>query len=115
MKRILAVGFSVCLLCSLWGCAKTDDPYVPTGNGLTVEEDYTAGDQIQSGTDQVLSLTYYPAPIIASVAIPRLCSTTSKSRRKALIGPISISITFFILIFLGLLVKLAHEGCSTQL
>ncbi len=60
MKRILAVGFSVCLLCSLWGCAKTDDPYVPTGNGLTVEEDYTAGDQIQSGTDQVLSLTYYP-------------------------------------------------------
>ena len=63
MKRITALLLSfitVLSLCS--GCGQDDTPYVPTGDGLTWDEDYT-GPAVTNKTEeeeQVLTLTYYP-------------------------------------------------------
>lgn len=61
MKRLFA--FILCLLvCPLWGCSTNDTPYVPTGNGLTMEEhtpqDTTAPED--ETAEQELVLVYYP-------------------------------------------------------
>lgn len=63
MKRLLAI-----LLClSLWagllvGCGASSDAYVPTGDGLTWDEDYTGpvNTTPSTDTDQQLTLTWYP-------------------------------------------------------
>ena len=40
MKRLFAVILCLCLV--LCGCGTADDnPYTPTGNGLTYDENYT--------------------------------------------------------------------------
>ena len=63
MKRVTALLLSFIIvlgLCS--GCGQGDTPYVPTGDGLTWDEDYT-GPTVTPETDeeeQVLTLTYYP-------------------------------------------------------
>ena len=59
MKRILALIF--CLILLLCGC-QTDRVYVPTGDGLTWDEDYTGPvyTQPQEEMEQNLILTYYP-------------------------------------------------------
>ena len=63
MKRILSLLLSFIMVASLFcGCSREDDPYVPTGDGLTWDEDYT-GPTVEHHTDdteQVLNLTYYP-------------------------------------------------------
>lgn len=59
MKRLLAL--LLCLCIALCGCAKQSGQYVPTGDGLSYEEDYT-GPQNTPQTDnkvQSLSLPYY--------------------------------------------------------
>ena len=60
MKRLFAVILCLCLV--LCGCGTADDnPYTPTGNGLTYDENYT-GPQTTPGTEetaQTLSLPYY--------------------------------------------------------
>jgi len=58
MKRLLAALLCVLLLC---GCA-SETTYVPTGDGLTWDEDYTGPVYTHPEEDgeQVLTLTYYP-------------------------------------------------------
>ena len=63
MKRLLALFFCIILTAGLFsGCGSEETPYVPTGDGLTWDEDYTgpvnSGEQLPS--DQALKLTYYP-------------------------------------------------------
>ena len=64
MKRIFALLLCGVMLASLLaGCdTQSDTPYVPTGDGLTWDEDYTGPTPGRSETDdtQVLNLTYYP-------------------------------------------------------
>ncbi len=62
MKRILAI-----LLCTafvlglLGGCGGSGDAYVPTGDGLTWDEDHLANtDSTEEPSEQELTLTYYP-------------------------------------------------------
>ena len=56
MKRILGIFLCVCLL--LAGCGTQKDPYVATGDGLTLDEITTpTGSAI---TEQTMSLAYYP-------------------------------------------------------
>lgn len=60
MKRLLAL--LLCLCIALCGCAKQTGEYVPTGDGLSYDEDYT-GPQNKPQTEekaQDLSLPYYP-------------------------------------------------------
>lgn len=61
MKKFMA--FSLCLvvlISLLGGCGKTEDPYIPTGDGLSQDTDYITGNQ-GAATDgtQELKLTYY--------------------------------------------------------
>ena len=60
MKRILIV-LACLLVCVLSGCSSDETPYVPTGDGLSWEEDSqkdtTAPTQVQ---EQELVLVYYP-------------------------------------------------------
>ena len=58
MKRFIALFLCALLLA---GCA-SEKPYVPTGDGLTWDEDYTGPvyTQPQQEGEQTLSLTYYP-------------------------------------------------------
>ena len=59
MKRFLALMLCLCLL--LTGCAGKNGDYIPTGDGLSYEEDYT-GPQNKPQTEetaQSLSLPYY--------------------------------------------------------
>ena len=63
MKRTVALLLSFIMvlgLCS--GCGRDDTPYVPTGDGLTWDQDYTGPTVTAAGEEeeQVLTLTYYP-------------------------------------------------------
>ena len=62
MKRLLALLLTVTLSVGLLsGCGTEDDPYVPTGHGLTWDEDYTGpGSYTPELEDQTMKLTYYP-------------------------------------------------------
>lgn len=63
MKRIFTVLLCVCICAGLLGgCGKDKDSYVPTGDGLTWDEDYTGPIYTtpQSGQAQTLTLTWYP-------------------------------------------------------
>lgn len=63
MKKIMALTLACLLAVSLFsGCKQTDKPYVPTGAGLTWDEDYTGPRPEQEGEEstQVLNLTFYP-------------------------------------------------------
>lgn len=62
MKRHIALLLCAALLCSLCACGRSNDAYVPTGNGLTWDEDYTGPTytQPQETQTQELSLPYYP-------------------------------------------------------
>ena len=58
MKRALLILLA--LLCGLFaGCNPSDNPYVPTGDGLTWGDDNPAYSQPQDD-EQALTLTYYP-------------------------------------------------------
>lgn len=59
MKRIFAILLCCCLLT---GCSLGNDPYVPTGRGLTWDDDYTGPIQTETTEPSVqeLTLTYYP-------------------------------------------------------
>ena len=61
MKRLTALLLCLCLL--LVGCADDKQAHIPTGNGLTWDEDYTGPVSTVSPEDeesQDLVLTYYP-------------------------------------------------------
>lgn len=63
MKRIIAtVLCAVMTVGLLGGCGSEDKPYIPTGDGLTWDEDYTGPTVTTPQTDeeQELTLTYYP-------------------------------------------------------
>ena len=74
MKRIFAILLCCCLLtgCSLG----KDDPYVPTGKGLTWDEGYTGPTVTEPVEEAVqeLTLTCYPD---ASMN-PLLCTPTGR-------------------------------------
>ena len=59
MRRILALLLGMCLL--LCGCTETPDAYVPTGNGLSYDSDYTGPQNTLPPEEkaQTLSLVYY--------------------------------------------------------
>ena len=64
MKKIIALTLCLCLcLPFLMGCNLSEkDPYEPTGNGLTWDDDAFAGNAPQDESDSVqeLTLTYFP-------------------------------------------------------
>lgn len=64
MRSVISILLSVCLLLGmLSGCSgQGESPYVPTGDGLTWEEDYTGPtvNKPAQPDDQTLTLTYYP-------------------------------------------------------
>ena len=63
MKRLFSLILCCVLILSLFsGCGTSDEAYVPTGDGLTWDEDYTGpgNTQPQEEEDQTLTLTYYP-------------------------------------------------------
>jgi len=63
VKRFITAVLCAALVLGLFaGCSTEKNPYVPTGDGLTWDEDYTgpAATRPQEEADQVLSLTYYP-------------------------------------------------------
>lgn len=63
MKRIITLLLSVILVIGLLsGCSSDSEPYVPTGDGLTWDEDYTGPTVTaeQDTSEQSLKLTYYP-------------------------------------------------------
>ena len=62
MKRILAILLVLCLMAGLAGCGGSGDAYVPTGDGLTWDEDYTGPTYAPPGSaeEQKLTLTWYP-------------------------------------------------------
>lgn len=63
MKRTLTLFISVFMIIGLFcGCSNEPGAYVPTGDGLTWDEDYTGpmNTHKPETSDQSLSLTYYP-------------------------------------------------------
>ena len=63
MKRSLCILLSLLMLAGLLGgCQTENEPYTPTGAGLTWDEDYTgpANRPEQEDSNQSLKLTYYP-------------------------------------------------------
>lgn len=62
MKRLLCVILCFVLMLGIFaGCDSTEEPYVPTGDGLTWDEgDPNAVTKPREEEPQVLSLTYYP-------------------------------------------------------
>ncbi len=63
MKRILAVFLCCVLVCGLAACGSaSQQPYTPTGNGLTYDEDQSgpAVTEPEGETVQEFSLIYYP-------------------------------------------------------
>ena len=64
MKRLLGAFLCACmLLCCLAACSSTDDAYIPTGDGLTWDEDYTGPTTATrpDETVQDLTLAYRPS------------------------------------------------------
>ena len=61
MKRVTLLLLCICLGVSLFaGCSAEDKPYVPTGDGLTFDEDYTGPATTRpSEKEQRLTFTYY--------------------------------------------------------
>ena len=61
MKRILSLFLALCL-CLLAGCQEEDSVYVPTGDGLTMEEDEPQLETTptEDTPEQELVLVYYP-------------------------------------------------------
>ena len=59
MKRIFAILLLLALAFACVGCG-SDDPYVPTGDGLTWDEDYTGPVATRPQENQELTLTFYP-------------------------------------------------------
>ncbi len=59
MKRIIAILLCLALALPFAACSN-DDPYVPTGDGLTWDEDYTGPMATRPVEEQELTLTYYP-------------------------------------------------------
>ena len=62
MKRFVAF-FLIFILCTgiFSGCGTEEEPYIPTGHGLTWDEDYTGpGSYTPELEDQTMKLTYYP-------------------------------------------------------
>jgi len=59
MKRVISILLIVVLALSCAGCGG-EDPYVPTGDGLTWDEDYTGPQATRPQEKQELTLTYYP-------------------------------------------------------
>ncbi len=59
MKRVICLALGLCLILGVFaGCDSAyDEPYVPTGNGLTHEN---APPPTEGETKQALTLTYYP-------------------------------------------------------
>lgn len=63
MKRCLAGFLCLCLVCTLFAGCGDEDVYVPTGDALEYEEDYT-GPTVSptvAEEEQTLTLTYYPS------------------------------------------------------
>lgn len=63
MKRIITLLLCAVLVMGLFcGCGNDNTAYVPTGDGLTWDEDYTGPVNTveQETSDQALKLTYYP-------------------------------------------------------
>lgn len=62
MKRIICILLCAAAALSLFGgCGTGNGDYTPTGDGLSVEEDYVgATGSATDGSPQELSLTYYP-------------------------------------------------------
>ena len=63
MKRLMAILLSLLMIAGmLTGCTNEDEPYTPTGAGLTWDEDYTGpvNDPDGGKEEQTLKLTYYP-------------------------------------------------------
>lgn len=63
MKRFLSTLLTLLLFAGmLAGCSNREEPYTPTGAGLTWDEDYTGpvSRPEDEETDQNLKLTYYP-------------------------------------------------------
>ena len=63
MKRVLPLILSIALVCSmLAGCGNTDEPYIPTGDGLTWDEDYTGPTTATQPDNSVrdMALAYNP-------------------------------------------------------
>ncbi len=63
MKRLIAGALCFVILAGLFsGCGKTETPYVPTGDGLTWDEDYTGpvNTHPKEEQEQSLTLAYYP-------------------------------------------------------
>ena len=63
MKRFMILLLTVSMAVGLLGgCGGEKDPYVPTGDGLTWDEDYTGpvNKPKPETSEQVLSLTFYP-------------------------------------------------------
>lgn len=63
MRKILCLLLSILLAFSLLSaCGTSDDVYVPTGDGLTFDADYTGPtvSRQEEQTDQTLTLAYYP-------------------------------------------------------
>lgn len=58
MKRIFAILLCATLVIGLAGCG-SEDPHIPTGDGLTWDEDYTGPVSTRPEDKQELTLTYY--------------------------------------------------------
>jgi len=61
MKRFLSVLLILCL-CLLMGCNEEESAYIPTGDGLTAEDDLpqSVTDPTEESAEQELVLVYYP-------------------------------------------------------
>ncbi len=64
MKKAIVLLLCVCLLAGCFsGCKREDTPYVPTGNGLTYDDDavFPTQPEDEAPAEQSLVLVYYPS------------------------------------------------------